>query len=180
MRSATTAPLSALIETHMGRLVDTFDKIVVGLETAIRATRDRGVAWELASEDAFAEPPVSVVAARKITGDGTIGPGIVVITGSDERERVWRCGDRVRVLRGEHEGRTGTVNMLPTEEGSRYFGLEAGHVRVALDGEPGQAASGPGAIARGGRGGLPVNIATTDLAHDGGQPGRAIGQGGVS
>lgn len=159
----------------LSRLVDTFGKLVADLETAIRATRDRGVPWEQASEAAFTEPRPSVVAARRITGDGSIDPGIITITGSV----AWQCGDRVRVLRGEHEGRTGTVSMLPSEEGARYFGLQDGYVRVALDGEPGQAAAEPEAIARGGRGGLPINVAADDLARDTASPGRAVGRGGT-
>ena len=41
------------------RLYNTFDKLVVDLETAIRATREDGIPWE-------------------ITGTGTIGPRITV------------------------------------------------------------------------------------------------------
>ncbi|HSX22395.1 MAG TPA: hypothetical protein VLE97_06420 [Gaiellaceae bacterium] len=167
-------------QVSLGTLADTFDKLVASLETAIHAARDRGVPWEQASEEAFADQRASVVAARKITGEGTIGPGITLITGSDVGEKTWCCGDRVRVVCGEHEGRTGTVSMLPTEEAARYFGLQDGHVRVALDGEPGQAAPGPGAVARGGRGGLPVNVAVGDLRPCEGPPGRAVGRGGAT
>ena len=60
------------------RLYNTFDKLVVDLETAIRATREEGIPWEQTSRDFPAH--TSVIAARKITGTLTIGPGILVIT----------------------------------------------------------------------------------------------------
>jgi hypothetical protein len=75
----------------------------------------------------------------------------------------WNKGDRVVVKTGEHADRHGTVTMRVGDEFAAYFGLQPTEVRVALDGEHGQAAVGPGAIARGGRGGLPLNIDATHL-----------------
>ena len=64
------------------RLYNTFDKLVVDLEIAIRATREDGIPWEQTRDMMATQPPESVVAARKIIGTLTIGPGITVITES--------------------------------------------------------------------------------------------------
>lgn len=93
---------------------------------------------------------------------------------------LWHRGDRVIVLRGEHEGRTGTVSMLPSDPFARYTSLEIPNVMVSLDGEPGQVASGPGAVARGGRGGISIKIPCGDLASYDGPPGQAVGRHGGS
>lgn len=76
----------------------------------------------------------------------------------------WNIGKRVQVTRGEHAGRVGTVTMLPSDEYASLVGLTDGHVRVSLDGEAGQVAAGPGSVARGGRGGVAIVIADSDLA----------------
>lgn len=76
---------------------------------------------------------------------------------------LWSKGDRVIVKVGKHAGRRGTINMLASDEFAAYFGLKAPQVRVALDGEPGQIATGPGALAHGGRGGVPFNVDPEDL-----------------
>lgn len=86
---------------------------------------------------------------------------------------LWNRGDRVRVLRGEHAGRTGTVSVLPSDPVARYLSLEIPNVQVALDGEPGQVAAGPGVRARGGRGGVAIVIHCDDLVADESPPGRA-------
>jgi hypothetical protein len=78
-----------------------------------------------------------------------------------------RLGDRVRVLRGDHEGRTGTVNVVSTSLYAKYLKIEPGHVQVALDGEPGH-----GAI--GGRGGFPIVVPIEDLEPYDGPAGRAL------
>ena len=75
----------------------------------------------------------------------------------------WNLGDRVRVLQGEHEGRTGTVSMLPSSPYATYMKISDGYVQVALDGEPGGIATGSGARAAGGRGGMPIVIGVDDL-----------------
>jgi hypothetical protein len=64
------------------RLYNTFDKLVVDLETAIRATREEGISWEPTSRDFPAH--TSVIAARKITGTGSIDPSIFIITAKEE------------------------------------------------------------------------------------------------
>jgi hypothetical protein len=76
-------------------------------------------------------------------------------------------GDRVRVLRGDHEGRTGTVGMLPTSPHAKYLKISPGHAQVALDGEPGR-----GAV--GGRGGFSIVISIEDLEPYDGPAGRAL------
>lgn len=78
----------------------------------------------------------------------------------------WNIGARVQVARGEHAGRVGTVTMLPSDQYASLVGLADGNVRVSLDGEPGQVATGPGAIARGGRGGVAIVIANGDLTAE--------------
>lgn len=83
---------------------------------------------------------------------------------------LWHYGDRVRVLRGEHEDRTGTVRMLSSDPLARYMNLEIPNVMVSLDGEPGQGT-------RGGRGGVPIVINSDDLAPYDGPPGRAVSKG---
>lgn len=77
-----------------------------------------------------------------------------------------REGDRVRVLRGDHEGRTGTVSMLPTSPYAKYVKIDPGHAQVALDGEPAQ---GP----VGGSGGVSIVVPIEDLEPHDGPPGRA-------
>ena len=79
----------------------------------------------------------------------------------------WNLHDRVKILHGEHAGRVGTVTMLPSDQYASWVGLKEGHVRVSLDGEPGQTVSGPRAVARGGRGGVPIVIAVDNLAAHG-------------
>jgi hypothetical protein len=54
------------------RLYNTFDKLVVDLEAAIRATREEGIPWEQTRD--MAAPPASVIAARTIIGPITEGP----------------------------------------------------------------------------------------------------------
>jgi len=88
----------------------------------------------------------------------------------------WNLGDRVRVRRGTHEGRTGTVSMLPSSPYAPYVQLAVGNVQVALDGEPGGVAAGPGARAAGGRGGVPIVIDNDDLETYEGLAGVAVGR----
>jgi hypothetical protein len=71
----------------------------------------------------------------------------------------WRKGDRVVVKIGEHAGRHGTINMLPTDDLAVYYNLHTPNVRVALDGEAGQGS-------RGGRGGVPIDINPADLDRE--------------
>ena len=87
---------------------------------------------------------------------------------------LWHRGDRVRVLQGEHEGRTGTVSMLPSDPLARLINLKIPYVKVALDGEPGQISTDPGERARGGRGGEPIVIDSDHLAAYDGPSGRAV------
>jgi hypothetical protein len=88
----------------------------------------------------------------------------------------WNLGDRVRVLRGEHEGRTGTVSMLPSSPYAPYVQIGADQVQVALDGEPGGVVAGPGARAVGGRGGIPIVIDNDALETYEGPAGIAVGR----
>lgn len=78
-----------------------------------------------------------------------------------------REGDRVRVLRGDHEGRTGTVSMLPTSPYAKYVKIDPGHAQVALDGEPAQ-----GRV--GGRGGVSTVVPIEDLEPYEGPAGAAL------
>jgi hypothetical protein len=89
----------------------------------------------------------------------------------------WKDKDRVRVLRGEHEGRTGTVmnDGYVTAMATSFFKIGEGQVLVALDGEPGEV-SAPGRVAHGGRGGMPIVIANDDLEPYDGPPGRSVGK----
>jgi hypothetical protein len=79
----------------------------------------------------------------------------------------WNSGDRVRVLRGAHAGRTGTISMLPSDPLASYMEIADGQVLVALDGEPGGLT--------GGRGGSPVIVADDDIERYDEAPGREIG-----
>lgn len=90
--------------------------------------------------------------------------------------RAWRPGNRVRVLRGMHEGRTGAVVMPPSSPGAKHIGIGSYQVQVALDGEPGGVAIGPGARAQGGRGGISVVLDAHDLEPYDGPAGRAVGK----
>jgi hypothetical protein len=90
--------------------------------------------------------------------------------------RAWRLGDRIRVLRGEHEGRTGTVNMLPSSPYAQCVKLGVDQFQIALDGEPGGVSVGPNARAAGGRGGRPIVIASNDIEPYDGPAGVALGK----
>ncbi len=90
----------------------------------------------------------------------------------------WSLGDRVRVREGEHAGRTGTVNMLPSSPYAPYVKIGDHQVQVALDGEPGGTGIGPSARAAGGRGGGPIVISIDDLEPYNGPPGVAVGRKG--
>lgn len=87
----------------------------------------------------------------------------------------WKDRDRVCVLRGDHEGRTGTVikHSYTVAMATSFFAIGEGQVLVALDGEPGEVSS-PGRVARGGRGGISIVIANDDLEPYDGPPGRAV------
>lgn len=81
-------------------------------------------------------------------------------------EPPYQKGDRVVVRAGEHAGRHGTVIAMLGDwvaGGVDPWGLKASQARVALDGEPGQVARGPGAVARGGRGGISLNVEQDNL-----------------
>lgn len=75
----------------------------------------------------------------------------------------WSINQRVKVLHGEHAGRIGTITMLPADQYASWVSLPDGHVRVSLDGEPGQVATDSGAVARGGRGGVAIVVANEDI-----------------
>ena len=63
------------------RLYNTFDKLVIDLETAIRATREHGVPWEQTRDfAASSQQSPSVVVAQEIHGTGTIDPNTVTVT----------------------------------------------------------------------------------------------------
>jgi hypothetical protein len=64
------------------RLYNTFDKLVVDLKTAIRATREEGIPWEQTRD--MGPPPENVIAARTIIGTGTIDPRFTVVTAASD------------------------------------------------------------------------------------------------
>jgi len=142
----------------LGRLYDTYEALLVDLKNSIHLTREHGVPWE----------KTHGVAERTIQNEFT-------------RPRAWSLGDRVRVLRGKHEGRTGTVSLLPSSPYAPYVPVGDGQVQVALDGEPGAVVVGTRARAKGGRGGVPIVIDNTDLETHEGPGGVAVGrdQGGA-
>lgn len=74
--------------------------------------------------------------------------------------------ERVRVLRGDHEGRTGTVSVLPTHPYATYLKIGPGSVLIALDGEPARGAEG-------GRGGSSIVVPIEDLEPYDGPAGHA-------
>lgn len=76
-------------------------------------------------------------------------------------------GVRVRVRRGEHEGRTGTIGIVGSMPLARYLAIGPGSVQVRLDGEPAR-----GAV--GGRGGFAIVLPIEDLEPYAGPPGRAL------
>lgn len=148
----------------LARLHDTYETLLIDLRNAVHLTRTHGVPWEQTCT--APDPRLAIVDASN------------AITASIPA--AWDRGVhvRVRVLRGEHEGRTGTISMLPTSSLARYLTIGENQVQVALDGEPGQAASGPGGRAAGGRGGIAIVIDKDDLAPYEGPPGIATGRKG--
>lgn len=148
----------------LARLHATFEPLVIDLRNAIHRTRDHGVPWE--QTRTIADPRIGIINASN------------AIAGSLPLPTSWNRGDRVRVRRGEHEGRTGTVSLLPFSSYAPYVTIGEHQVQVALDGEPGDTAVGPGARAAGGRGGISIVIDNNALEPYEGPPGRALGRQG--
>lgn len=78
---------------------------------------------------------------------------------------MFKQGDRVTVVRGEHAGRRGMVTVVGGESAAydKYLKVTAGQFLVGLDGERGQTQTEGGT---GGRGGINITATADDLQHE--------------